>query len=166
MAKPSHKKITLVGTIAERKGELGIAFNSKPLYQHFLKTHGHIGDDVTVEIALRRPTRTQAQNNFLYVYYGLISTSTGHTPEEVDEWARGKILTKGITEVFGDKVRITKNPKDLNVSEFSEFLYRIEELTGVPIPDTTKFKLAVTKAEYKDLKEEQEQIYRNLRTGH
>src|SRR3990167_8685754 len=99
-----------------------IKMNAPALYQHFLNTVCKIGDLITMNITDKRPKRSAAQNNYYYLYLSLISLSSGHTIDELHTWVKGKFLTKGITEVFGEKVRIVKSTKRLNIAEFIELL--------------------------------------------
>lgn len=139
-----------------------IKINSAPLYQHFLNTVCKLGDKISLNITNQRPKRSLLQNNYLFLYLTLISSSCGHSVKELDTWARGKFLSKGITEVFGDKVRIVKSHKELNVSEFIEFLARIEEATEIPLPDTEPFLKSPTNEEYAEMKGKQKSIYEKL----
>jgi hypothetical protein len=78
----------------------------------------------------------------------IIADETGMNVDELHAWAKGKFLTQEITEVFGDKVRLTKSTTELSKSEFSEYIQNIEIETGIPAPDTTPFGLALTHEEY------------------
>ncbi len=131
-------------------------------YQAFLEIHCKVNDEVTLNISNKRPKRSLAQNNYLHLYLSLISLSSGHTVEELKAWAKGKFLTKGITEVFGQKTRIVKSTADLNIPEFIELLERIEVETGIPLPPTEPFLKPLSHSEYALLKDKQRQIYSRL----
>ena len=139
-----------------------IVFNNHALYQHFLDHTCKINDDITLNITNKRPKRTERQERYYFLYLSLISLSCGHSVEELHVWVKGKFLSKGITEVFGDKVRVVKSTKDLNVSEFIELLERIETLTGIPLPDTAPFLEPISPAKFDLLKKEQRKIYSKL----
>lgn len=160
---PSFKKIHLLGKVSLDGEKYRIAMNAPNLLQHFLKTHAKVNDDVVLEVVLKRPKRSQSQNNFLFVYLDLISLSCGHTVEELHKWVNGKLLSKGITEVFGDKVRMVGSTSDLNISEFCELINRIYEETEIPIPDPAPFKLPLTYAEYGKLRLIQEEKYKHYK---
>lgn len=130
--------------------------------QHFLKTECKIGDDITMELTAKRPKRTDAQNNYYHLYLSLIALSSGHTIKQLKTWVKGKFLTEGITEVFGDKVRIVESSSDLNIGEFLELLERIEQVTTIPLPVTDPFTKPLTHNEYNNLKESQKRIYSKL----
>jgi hypothetical protein len=156
---PAHHKINLTGKVVMKDGKLATMLTSQPLYQHFLNTYCKVGDDISNELTNKRPKRSDAQNNFFHVYLDLISLSSGHTMNELKAWVREKILGKGITEVFGDKVRVVGSSADLNCSEFCEMMNRIQEKTEIPIPNPEPFNLAITFDEYGRLKKIQKEEY-------
>jgi len=82
--------------------------------------------------------------------------------KELKAWVKGKFLSEGITEVYGDKVRVVKSTADLNISEFMELLERIEEETKIPLPKTDPFNKVLTPAEYDTLKANQKKVYERL----
>ena len=132
---PTYQSQSFGGiVVADNAGNKKIQINSKELYQHFIKTNCQKGDLISMYITNKRPQRTQKQNRFLWVYYGIVANETGHTTEEIHDWAKGKFLTQGITEVFGSKVRKLKSTTQLTKQEFSEYIERIESETGVPAP--------------------------------
>ena len=131
-------------------------------YQAFLEIHTKVGDEVTMNISSKRPKRSLAQNNYFHLYLSLIGLSSGHTVEELKAWVKGKFLSKGITEVFGSKTRVVKDTSALNILEFIELLERIEDTTGIPLPNTEPFLKPLTYVQYDKLKGRQREIYSRL----
>lgn len=121
-------------------------------YQHELNQF-QVGDLITMKMTSRKPKRTEAQNRYMHLYFSLIGESSGHTTEEIKNWAKGKFLSKGITEIFKEKVRKTKETSRLTIPEMVEFLARVETHTGIPPPDPEPFKLPLTYGEFQKLKE-------------
>src|SRR3972149_3580128 len=119
---PSHKKIISTGVIVFKDGKKAVRLNSPPLYHYFLETYSKVGDDISVVTIIKRPKRTESQNNFYHLYLSLITLSSGHTMTELKSWVCSFILGQGIKEVFGETVRITKSTADLNISEFCEMM--------------------------------------------
>jgi hypothetical protein len=158
-SRPAHKKINLSGKVVLKDGKLATALTSQPLYQHFLNTYCKVGDDITSIFIVKRPKRSESQNNFYHLYLDLISLSSGHTMDELKAWVRETILGKGIREVFGEKIRVVGSSADLNTSEFCEMMNTIEEKTGIPIPDPAPFNLPLTFDEYGRLRKIQEEDY-------
>ena len=160
---PTHKSETFTIKIFEVDGVNIARIQAEQYYRHFMKTHAKPGQEGTLKIELKKPKRSIAQNNFYWVYLNLISISSGHNPRELHNWAKGKFLSKGITEVFGDKVRKTDSTTDLNRNEFGEYLARIELATEVPIPDPEPFNIGLTMDEYRTLKQQQKAKYEGIK---
>jgi hypothetical protein len=139
-----------------------VAMNAPMLYQHFLNQVCKVGDLVSMYITNKRPKRSLAQNNYYHLYLSLISLASGHTVEELHAWVKGKFLSIGIQEVFGQKTRLTRSTTELNIGEFLELLDDIEFETGVPLPNTEPFSKLLTHKEFNDLKEKQKKIYQRL----
>jgi hypothetical protein len=160
---PSYKSESFLVEIVRENDQPRLIVKADKYLRHWLKEHAKPGDVGTMKIELKKPKRTSLQNSFYWVYLDLVSLSSGHTPKELHNWAKGKFMTKGISEVFGDKVRQVKSTTDLNRSEFVEYLSRIEETTGVPIPDPEPFSIGITHKEYEQLKKEQRKNYKKIK---
>lgn len=160
---PSFKSETFLVTIVKEGEQLRIVVKADRYMRFWLKNNAKTGDEGSMRLELRRPKRTALQNAFYWLYLDLVSLSSGHTVKELHNWAKGAFLTTGITEVFGHKVRSVKSTTDLNRSEFVEYLSRIEEATGVPIPDTKPF-LGLTWDEYRKKKQIQRRNYQQIKS--
>lgn len=160
---PTNKNVHLLGKVVKVDDELKTKLNSPQYLQHFLKMHTHEGDDILLVVTAKRPKRTDRQRNFMFVYLDLISLSCGHTVEELRQWATRTILSTGIVEVFGTKVRMATSESDLNISEFTEFINRIFDETEIPIPDPAPFNLPMTYDEYGKLRLEQRESYAKMK---
>lgn len=161
---PSHKTESFVVEIVREGDQPRLQVKADKYLRYWLKTNAKVGDVGTLKIELKKPKRTSLQNAFYWVYLDLISVSSGHTPMEIHTWAKGKFMSEGITEVFGEKVRKVKSTTDLNRSEFVEYLSKIEEATGVPVPDPEPFSVGLTWREYEEMKQAQRQQYSKLKT--
>lgn len=166
---PTHKKESFSIKIfeVEQDGQkvLVARVQAEKFYRHFMKTYAKVGMEGTLTLELKKPKRSVAQNNFYWVYMDLVSLSSGHTPQELHIWAKGKFLSKGITEIFGDKVRKVDSTTDLNRNEFGEFMARIELATGIPIPDPEPFNIGLTMDEYRRLKLDQQLKYEDMKAN-
>lgn len=139
-----------------------IRINDERGYTHFLNSKCKAGDVVSVFYTNKKPKRTELQNRYFHEYLSLISLSSGNTVEALKIWIKGEFLSKGITEVFGRKVRIVRSTTELNISEMNELIERIEETTGIPAPPTDLFKAPHTHEEHEKLKVEQKTFYKSL----
>lgn len=161
---PSHKQIPLLGKVVKNGEEqLKLKLNAPQLLDHFLRMHTKEGDIISLIVTAKRPKRSQAQNNFFFVYLDLISLSCGHTVPELHKWVKQEILGAGITEVFGEQVRMVGETSDLNISEFCEMMNRIHEATDIPLPDPAPFLLPMTLDEYGELKINQSIQYSQMK---
>ena len=95
--------------------------------------------DVFLEISEHKSKRSEQQNRYYWLYLSIIERDCGNTIDELHTYFKGKYLTKEISEVYGDKCRITKSTTDLTKGEFVEYLVNISECTGIDLPDTTLF---------------------------
>jgi len=158
---PTNENVDLAGKVIELNGEKKVAYNSPALYKHFLN-RCKVGDYISTTITNKRPKRSTVQNNYYHLYLSLISLSSGHSHDDLHIWVKGKFLSTGITEVFGDKIRKVKSTTRLNISEFAEMLERIQHATGIPLPPTEIFEQALTTSEAIEFKRKQKEVYAKL----
>lgn len=97
------------------------------------------GQDIILTVEELTKKRSLSQNDYYWFYLRLVSKETGNRAELLHNWVKGKFLTKEIVNVFGDDVRDTISTTKLNKSEFQELLLKLEEKTGVPLPDTSEY---------------------------
>ena len=143
-------------------GKNRIRVNDEMGYRYFLNQKCKKGDIVSVYYTNKKPKRTDLQNRYFHEYLSLISLSCGHSVDELKTWAKGEFLSKGITEVFGRKVRKVRSTTELNISEMAELIEKIEEITGIPAPPTELFKLPHSHEEHEKLKKDQTTLYKNM----
>ena len=130
-SQPFKAKIVLKGN--KRKLQL-----NSPIYFQGIIERLPLNSELTLWFDSKKPSRTLAQNRYLWFYYGIISEDTGEDPEDLHSLFKGLFLENGITEIYGHKVRKVSSSTKLNKLEFGEFLARIEHLTGIPLPDTSE----------------------------
>lgn len=160
---PTYKSVQLAGKVISENGELTVRLLAPQLRRHFLKTYCKVGDNMSITMVNKRPKRSQSQNNFYHLYLSLISLSSGNTMEELKSWVKEKKLSKGISEVYGETVRVVTSSADLNMSEFCEMMNWVEERTKIPIPDPGPFNLPLTFDEYGHLKMVQTEKYSGMK---
>lgn len=88
-----------------------------------------------VRISYEPPVRSLSQHNYYWVYLGVVSRETGHTPDELHDWAKRKFLPKRFATVMGEEVELVPTTKTLSKAAFGEYLDRICAETGVPLPN-------------------------------
>lgn len=120
-------------------GNKRLEMSSPDWYQHAINEF-HEGEIVSLVITTKRPKRSDQQNRYYWgAYLPLISKQTGHSIEELHELFKGMFLTKAIVEVLGSKVRMRGSTAKLSKSEFTEYIMKIEELTGIQSPPTEDY---------------------------
>ena len=92
-----------------------------------------------LEINELKEKRSDKQHRYYWVYLGIISRESGHTPEELHLLFKGLFLTKDIKEIMGKQVRITKSTTELSKGEFCEYLVQISGECGVELPATNDY---------------------------
>lgn len=107
------------------------------MYQIWLSQYND--KEVFFEIKENKSTRSEQQNKYYWVFLNLISDTTGFTPNEIHEWAKGKFLTEEIKNIFGSATRIKNSTKRLSKGEFIGYLQEISLETEVQLPDTTEY---------------------------
>jgi len=90
------------------------------------------GQKVAIEVKLDRNNRSNNQNRYYHsIVLGLISETTGYTPEEVHELLKAKFLSAPLrigTETFN----IATTTKQTTV-EFEEFLRKIRQWASIEL---------------------------------
>jgi hypothetical protein len=105
------------------------------------------GKELLVTIETKHDKRSEAQNNLYWLYVDIIANELGYRDKEVlHELFKKKFLTVGQENIFipkhqkNYKLSKTIPSKSLNKAEFIEYMYKIEDLTGIPIPETDAWK--------------------------
>ena len=130
----------------------------RSLFNQFLSQFE--GKKVWLTIDPKIPVRSLRQNRYLWLFYQVIADETGHTAEEVHEFAKEHCLPVKEIEMFGKKTKIHKTTTTLTKGDtFPEFIKRLEVETGIPAPDTTPYHLEAGAEEDKEAVEE---LYKNL----
>lgn len=129
------------GTIVERGGMKEWQPNHPIYLRHELNKY-KAGEKVTCYYTNEKLKRTEAQNRYMWgVYLPLISAETGNDIDDLHTLFKGLFLSKGVVEVLGHKVRKAQSTTELTAGQFSEYISRIEELTGVLAPPTEDYVL-------------------------
>jgi hypothetical protein len=108
----------------------------KKMFRRFLE---QFTGQVRLDINPTKSKRSEQQNRYYWLYLGMVSEATGHTTQELHDWARSKFLTEGIVQIFGDQVRQRASTTSLSVGDFIHYLMQIEQATGIPLPNTEDY---------------------------
>lgn len=110
-----------------------IKFKHPKLLKYDLENYE--GKRVSVSIKLWHSTRTLAQNRYYWLYLNLIERETGNPAEDMHEYFKRVFLKPEKMRVFDKEFYIPGSTTRLNKLEFSDYISKIERLTGIPAPD-------------------------------
>lgn len=84
------------------------------------------------------PKRSLSQNAFYWAWLGKVQQETGNDAEEMHEYLKSKFLPRKLVQIRGKTathdVEIVTSTTKLNKSDFTEYLMKCEQHTGVPLP--------------------------------
>lgn len=102
------------------------------------------GKEVRIE-PLKR-TRTVNQNSLYWFYLDIIERETGNLSTDLHELFKRTLLPPKFITVLKQTIKVPKSTKDLDKTEFSDYMERICALTSVPIPDVEAYKKYIDSA--------------------
>lgn len=130
---------SFAGKIVEIQGEKRWRPDTSYWYQHELNKF-KVAEPVTAYYSSKRPKRTEMQNRYYWgVYLPMIASETGNDIDDLHLLFKGKFLAKEVVQVLGEKIRRTRSTTELSTGQFSDYIRRIEELTGVLAPPTEEY---------------------------
>lgn len=89
-----------------------------------------------ISIIIEKGKRTTEQNNFYWMYLGIIANETGDDQNSLHEYFKRKFLPPRFITALGKTIKIPASTTELDKLDFSDYMERISAETGIPIPDT------------------------------
>ena len=121
-------------------GKLLMGDRAKGVMNMFLSS---LKGKIYFEIGKVESKRTLSQNNFYWMYLGVIAEETGNNINDLHEYFKRALLPPifQTVEIKGKKIeiKIPASTKKLSKLEFGEYIEKICAMTGVPIPNTELF---------------------------
>ena len=111
-----------------------IEFEHEFLYKQDLEHYE--GKEISISIKPWKDNRTVEQNSFYWLYLQLIEKETGEDANSMHEYFKRIYLEPKILKYCGKEFKVPASTTKLNKKEFSDYISKIEEVTGVPVPDT------------------------------
>src|SRR5690348_17251346 len=71
-------------------------------------------DGKTLVISLDKPTRSQSQNAFYWVYLDLIARETGDNADDLHEFFKRKLLPPRFVKVRGEEIKLPASTTELD----------------------------------------------------
>lgn len=109
-----------------------ITFQNKGRFLQYLKS---LSGAVEVIVRPHKKHRTHSQNNLYWLYLALIASETGDNAADLHDYFKRRYLPPKFINACGHTIKIPGSTTDLSVNQFGEYLDRIEQECGVPIPD-------------------------------
>jgi hypothetical protein len=113
--------------------DFGSHFNQARL-QAFLADHE--GKEFRIDQVQTK--RTISQNNFYWMYLGIIERETGNNADDLHEFFKRKLLPARFATVLGQEIKLPASTTTLSKGEFADYLDKISVLTDVPLPDPSE----------------------------
>lgn len=121
---------TFIFTAHDGKPDFGSEWNRAAFYEVLKENEGK-----RFKITQEQVKRSLSQNNFYWLYLGVIEQETGNWAEDLHELFKRKFLKKQFKKILGAEVVLPGSTAALSKVEFGEYMEKICAETGVPIPD-------------------------------
>lgn len=107
----------------------------------------------SVEITLKKETRTLSQNRLYWLYLACLEQETGNEKEALHDFFKRKWLRKNTTELQNEQIISVYSTKELNTVQFKAYIDKIvlfaaEE--GIILPDPNDLSWSQFYETYKD----------------
>ena len=93
------------------------------------------GKEIFVVVGRERKTRSERTNRFYWAYLHLLGEETGDDPIYLHEICKRKFLPPRFVKVRGKEYKLPATTTALTSDQFSVYIMRIEQWTGIPAPD-------------------------------
>lgn len=98
--------------------------------------------DVEVIIRKKMSRRSTKQNNYYWAYLAIIEKETGDIADDLHEFFKRKLLAPEFKTILGYEIRLPRSTTKLDKLEFTEYITKIEALSGIPAPNPEDYYLA------------------------
>ncbi len=89
----------------------------------------------TVTLSDTKPRRSTNQNNYYWLYLGIIEEETGNLASDIHEYAKRKFLPPRFITVKGETIKVPGSTTKLTKTEFGEYLDKISAWSGITLPN-------------------------------
>lgn len=119
-----------IATAKNRMLDFGSEYNNIRLREFLRKNEGK-----KFAVEMIKTKRSLSQNNYYWLYLGVIEQETGNSSSDLHEYFKRTLLPPKFITVLGKEIKIPSSTTELSKVEFGEYLDKISAMTGVPIPD-------------------------------
>jgi len=124
-------KQIFLGKTTEKGISFGSDFNKRRFLDFCKKKPG-----VLLRIEEFEKKRSKSQNSLYWMYLNLIEMETGNSSIDLHEFFKKRFLPPKVITIKEHEEEIQRSTTELSRKEFSEYIDKIELLTGVLVPDT------------------------------
>lgn len=117
-------------TAKQGKPDFGSPFNEQRFREELKNNEGK-----RYRIDKVENKRTLSQNNYYFLYLGIIERETGNNANDLHEYFKRIFLPPKFIKVLGREIKIPASTTDLKKLEFADYLDKIAAETNVPLPD-------------------------------
>lgn len=96
---------------------------------------GTLRGDVQVIVEKRKSTRSNRQNRYYWAYMTIIENDTGDAANDLHELFKRTCLPPVYKTILGKEVKLPATTTTLDPAEFTDYIHKIEMLTGIPAPN-------------------------------
>lgn len=93
-----------------------------------------VGQTMQVVISKPKDIRSLNQNKLYWKYLEFVEAETGNEQEDLHEYFKRKFLPPRWIKTKWEDLRVPASTTKLDKKEFTDYLSKIERLTGVPVP--------------------------------
>jgi len=112
-------------------------FDRRDYFDHYIST---LTGRVKIIIKRERKVRSTGKdgernmNGYYWLYLTLLESETGNTANDLHEFFKQKFLKPRIKNLFGKDIELSPTTTELTGLEMWDYMLKIEELSGIPIP--------------------------------
>lgn len=93
------------------------------------------GKEVDLIVKKHVKTRSLNQNRLYWHFLSLIEEETGNGANEMHQYFKRVLLKPVFIKVFDKEIKIPASTRELDTKEFTDYIARIEEITGIACPN-------------------------------
>lgn len=121
------------------KNENGeLKFKNNKALSNFLNSNSDYKGEYIIEIEKSNSKRSLNQNDYYWLYLGLIEDETGNLATDLHELFKRKFLPPIPKKIFDIGFKIPSSTTRLTKTEFGFYLDKISAFTGIPLPEIPK----------------------------
>ena len=90
---------------------------------------------LSFSVEKRKNQRSLSQNNYYWLYLGIIEDETGNLADDLHEFFKRKFLRPVTKKILGEEIKLPASTTNLGKHDFGEYLDKICAMTNVPLPD-------------------------------